>query len=85
VNRRDRRAARIRGDILALEPVRLVVEHARLRGCLCDPPSVWFDGPLRHGDLTNVHVGHDAGCPLMAGAAHRWSAIIFPPDDRGAS
>jgi hypothetical protein len=84
VNRRDRRAAGIRGKVIDLEPVRLVVDHLRAIGCVCDPPHVYFDsGPMRWGEVGSISVAHDDWCPLAPNRYGRGALsalIVYPPD-----
>jgi hypothetical protein len=75
----------MRGKLVDLEPVRLVVGAARLRGCTCDPPGVEFlTGPMRFGELGFTRVMHDNDCPVMANG-EPLPCVLVIPDPEGRS
>lgn len=82
MNRRDRRAAGIRGRIVEGEPVARVVSHARLLGCTCDPPDVRFTGPQRYGEISHVAIAHEDVCPIVSRGYRVSAMVISNPEGR---
>lgn len=45
------------------EAVALLLDHARSVGCTCNP-NVFLPSLPRRGELTQITIAHDDGCPL---------------------
>jgi hypothetical protein len=82
MNRRERRAAGNRGRVIDAEPVKLVVDHARLLGCTC-VPDVQFSGPVHYGEISPISLRHESWCPLISGGDLRSAMLVVRPADIG--